>query len=392
MCPNTVYTAVSVSKNAPRAATMLLHWRFQLSVLLLSAAAATAQQGGNPFASGLFYVNPAFQSEIASSIATCTNPTACANLRLMSNISSAFWIDTKSKINGDPTDTVSVSGILADAASRNPPPTVVFIVYDVPNRDCHAKASNGEICCTYNADKTCNYDASGDCAAGIAEYETTYIDPLVALFAQYNGKVPIVAIIEPDSLPNLSTNQGDPHCGNSATNSAYTVGIPYTINAIATKAPAVSMYLDAAHGGWLGWENNAQAFASLVQGLGITQHLRGFATNVANYQPLGVACATFDWCLPNNHPNDACCSDPCHLESQYDPGVSEHQYVQVLEHYFQGQMASPKFIVDTGRNGVDGMRAECANWCNIRGAGVGRLPTSATDLPAIDAYFCKLLC
>ena len=360
----------------------------QFSVLLMMTVATLSQQGNNPFASGLFYVNPAFQSEIASSIATCTNPTACTNLRLMSNISSAFWIDTKAKINGDPTDTVSVSGILADAASRTPTPTVVFIVYDVPNRDCHAKASNGEICCNYNADKTCNYDASGDCAAGITEYETTYIDPLVALFAQYNGKVPIVAIIEPDSLPNLSTNQGDPHCGNTATSAAYTIGIPYTINAIATKAPAVSMYLDAAHGGWLGWENNAQAFASLVQGLGITQHLRGFATNVANYQPLGEACSTFDWCLPNNHPNDACCADPCHLESQYDPGVSEHQYVQILEHYFQGQMASPKFIIDTGRNGVDGMRAQCANWCNIRGAGVGRLPTSVTDLPAIDAYFC----
>ena len=256
----------------------------------------------------------------------------------------------------------------------------------MPNRDCHAKASNGEICCTYNADKTCNYDAGGDCAAGIAEYQTTYVDPLVTLLAQYNGKVPIVAIIEPDSLPNLSTNQADPHCGNSATEAAYKAGIPYAISQIAAKAPAVSMYLDAAHGGWLGWENNAQAFAQLVGSLNIGQHLRGFATNVANYQPLGVACPSFDWCLPSNHPGDACCADPCHLESQYDPGVSEHQYVQVLEHYLGGVVPNPRFVIDTGRNGVDGMRAECANWCNIRGAGVGRFPTAATDLPAIDAY------
>ena len=39
--------------------------------------------------------------------------------------------------------------------------------------------------------------------------ESTYIDPIVALFAAYNGKVPIVAIIEPDSLPNLATNMAD---------------------------------------------------------------------------------------------------------------------------------------------------------------------------------------
>ena len=38
---------------------------------------------------------------------------------------------------------------------------VVLIVYDLPNRDCHAKASNGEICCTYNSDGTCNYGGGG---------------------------------------------------------------------------------------------------------------------------------------------------------------------------------------------------------------------------------------
>lgn len=67
--------------------------------------------------------------------------------------------------------------------------------------------------------------------------------------------------------------------------------------------------------------------------------------------------------------------------------MSEHQYVQVLEQYFKGQIATPKFIIDTGRNGVDGMRSDCANWCNVRGAGVGRIPTASTDLPSIDAYF-----
>jgi cellulose 1,4-beta-cellobiosidase len=148
------------------------------------------------------------------------------------------------------------------------------------------------------------------------------------------------------------------------------------------------MYLDAAHGGWLGWENNAQDFAALVSGLGVADKLRGFSTNVANYQPLGQACPTFDWCLPSSHPGDACCEDPCHLESQYNPGVQEHQYVQVLAHYVSPFMPSPHFVIDTGRNGVDGMRSNCANWCNVRGSGVGRQPTADTDLPAlIDAYF-----
>lgn len=33
------------------------------------------------------------------------------------------------------------------------------------------------------------------------------------------------------------------------------------------------------------------------------------------------------------------------------------------------------------------MRGDCANWCNIRGAGVGHFPTVDTGNPMIDAYF-----
>ena len=45
----------------------------------------------------------------------------------------------KAKIRGE--DTNSMEGILKDAAAKNE--LVVFIIYDLPNRDCHAKASNG---------------------------------------------------------------------------------------------------------------------------------------------------------------------------------------------------------------------------------------------------------
>lgn len=74
----------------------------------------------------------------------------------------------QAKISG--ANTTTAEGILADAAKQSPIPLVTFIVYDLPNRvcgatwpirmqtanvgralvslqDCHAKASNGEICC-----------------------------------------------------------------------------------------------------------------------------------------------------------------------------------------------------------------------------------------------------
>ena len=45
---------------------------------------------------------------------------------------------------------------------------------------------------------------------------------------------------------------------------------------------------------------------------------------------------------------------------------------------------APRFLIDTGRNGVDSaIRQSCSNWCNIRGAGLGREPTAATELPGL---------
>jgi len=350
------------------------------TILVLFAFAAVCAQ--NPFSGGNFYVNPAYQQELSGSIASSSGITK-QNLQQMYNVPSAYWIDVMAKISGGNN---SVEAILKDASSQNPVPVVVFIVYDLPNRDCHAKASNGEICCYPNSDGTCNYDQSGDCSSGIAKYQSQYIDPLVTLFGSYS-KVPIVAIIEPDSLPNLATNQGDPHCGNSATTTAYLTCVPYAINQL-SKLPQVTLYVDAAHGGWLGWTTNANAFVKTITGMQILSKIRGFATNVANYQPIGVMCPQVGWCLNGQHQSDPCCSDPCRLSSEYNPAHNELNYILELYTLFSSTNFQPHFIVDTGRNGVPGMRTDCANWCNIRGAGVGHLPTINTaNMTMIDAYF-----
>ena len=79
-------------------------------------------------------------------------------------------------------------------------------------------------------------------------------DKVIPEFKKYPN-VPIVAIIEPDSLPNLATNMNFPKCQQGQ--NAYKQGIEYTLREMA-KLDHVTSYLDAAHGGWLGWDNNAQ--------------------------------------------------------------------------------------------------------------------------------------
>jgi cellulose 1,4-beta-cellobiosidase len=358
-------------------------------VLLALLALVAAQQTTNPFLGKTFYVNPSYQAELDTSIATATG-TVQSTLQSMRNVPSAYWLDVKAKVaNATDTSTTTAAGILQDSQKKGNQ-LVVFIVYDLPNRDCHAKASNGEICCTYNSDRTCNYDVGGDCAAGLSDYKANYIDKLGAILSTYTS-VPVVLIIEPDSLPNLATNQADPHCGNSATTTAYEQGIPYAIQTLSQKCPRCGIYCDAAHSGWLGWPNNMQTFTQEVRKLNIVQYLRGFATNVANYQTIGTMCTSTDpnYCLPSEgHQGEACCADPCKEETQYNPCNNEMNYVKYLNaSLYQATGVQSYFVTDTGRNAVANMRSDCANWCNIRGAGVGLTPRTTTGTTLIDAFY-----
>ena len=312
---------------------------------------------GNPFADKVFYVNPSYKESLSTSIATADGE-ILANLQAMMDVPSAYWLDRKNKITGSTTD--SMEGILEDALNKPVPELVVFIVYDLPNRDCHAKASNGEICCKYKVDGRCDYTdvSDGQCSAGLKEYKEEYIDQIAAVLAKYSSRVPIVLVIEPDSLPNLSTNQGDPRCGNSATKSAYKGGVSYAVKALKAADPYAAIYLDAGHGGWLGWKNNMKDFVRMIQSLDVTDHIRGFASNVAGYQHLGKACGTYDYCLGGQHNYDECCADPCGLISKWNPSHNELNYALHLREAMSKGINGfvPHMIIDTGRNGVAGMR------------------------------------
>merc|ERR1711968_214405 len=132
--------------------------------------------------------------------------------------------------------------------------------------------------------------ASGDCSQGLTEYKTEYVDPFVKAINDF-PTVPVVVIVEPDSLPNLATNLAEPRCGNQATQIAYKTGIAYAINQLQTTH--ATLYIDGAHGGWLGWDDNLQAFIKILGPTGLNVDLskvRGFAQNVANYQAIGEMC------------------------------------------------------------------------------------------------------
>jgi len=316
--------------------------------------------GSNPFAGTQYYLNPHYALEIDSSIDA--NPSLTTELSTIKNFASAFWIDRMSVID-------NVSTILTQARMQatqsGQQVMVALVVYDLPDRDCAAAASNGEISC-----------ADATCAAGINTYKTEFIDPIAETLASFTD-LTIVTVIEPDSLPNLATNLAVPKCQQAQI--AYTTGVAYAIQKLSALSN-VHIYVDAAHGGWLGWAANLNAavtiFSQVLTQAGGSSKIRGFSTNVANYQPLGSMTST---------------DDPCNLESQFNFAINEVKYVSLLDAAMvAGGITGMHYIIDTGRNGVPNSRTDCSNWCNIKNSGLGVPPTSNTSssgVSNIDGYF-----
>lgn len=237
-----------------------------------------------------------------------------------------------------------------NAAGADPPVAGTFVVYDLPDRDCSAAASNGEYSIADN---------------GVANYKA-YIDSIVTIVKAHSG-TNIILIIEPDSLANLVTNLDVTKCANAE--SAYLECVTYAIQEL--NLDNVSMYLDAGHAGWLGWSANitpaAQLFGTLYKNASSPAAVRGLATNVANYNAFDIASA------PSYTSGDA----------NYD----EKLYINALAPLLTQNGYPAHFIIDTSRNGVQPTeQAAWGDWCNVIGTGFGVRPTTDTGDALADAF------
>jgi cellulase/cellobiase CelA1 len=82
---------------------------------------------------------------------------------------------------------------------------------------------------------------------------------IVAIFKKYPNTA-IALVIEPDSLPNLVTNANLQTCKDSA--SGYREGVAYALKQL--NLPNIAMYIDAGHGGWLGWNDNLSKLSPII--------------------------------------------------------------------------------------------------------------------------------
>jgi cellulose 1,4-beta-cellobiosidase len=299
----------------------------------------------NPFDAARMYVNPDYVRAVRGVAARV--PGQAALLRKLEALPTAIWLSALS-------DTRHLTRYLDDAlreqTTTGQPVVSVFVLYDLPGRDCNAEASAGEL--------------SPD-AAGEARYQHDYVDVIAtALRAHPNQRIAV--IIEPDSLSNLVTNLPNPRC--AAVAGIYKRGVAYAIASL--SLPNVFLYLEAAHAGWLSWPKNlvrsVPLYAEVLKMAGGAERIRGFALNVSNYDPIKVS---------NLTPRDPA-----------GPSDDELGYVNDLAQALaRVGIAGKGFVIDTGRDGRANIRTAAESWCNVKGAGLGERPRAA-PAPMVDAY------
>ena len=144
-------------------------------------------------------VHPDTHAQVSATLERLAGADAGTRLALevMRTQPSAVWIDSKAKLYG-PEGSATVQGALASAARRREgtagragqAPLVVLVLYNLPNRDCAALASAGEICCVYAADgRRCNLLAQDmGCKHGMWEYREQFVRPFARLLAQHASR------------------------------------------------------------------------------------------------------------------------------------------------------------------------------------------------------------
>ncbi|WYZ42031.1 hypothetical protein EsH8_V_000926 [Colletotrichum jinshuiense] len=296
----------------------------------------------NVFQKYTLHANNFYRAEVQAAAESISDSSLKAKALKVADVGSFVWVDTIANIQR-----------LEPAISDVPCDHILgVVIYDLPGRDCAAKASNGEL-------------KVGE----LNRYKTEYIDPIVKILKAH-PKTAFALVIEPDSLPNLVTNSNLQTCQNSA--SGYRDGVAYAIKSL--NLPNVVMYLDAGHGGWLGWNDNlkpgAEELAKAYKAGGSPSQLRGIATNVAGWNSWDAEPGEFA-----NKP-----------DGQYNKAQNEKKYVTLFGAALKTAGMPNHAIVDTGRNAVQGLREEWGNWCNVNGAGFGVRPSGSTGLELADAF------
>jgi cellulose 1,4-beta-cellobiosidase len=190
-------------------------------------------------------------------------------------------------------------------------------------------------------------------------------------------------------------------------NGNYVNGVRYALDKL-HAIPNAYTYIDAAHHGWVGWDDNFNNFANLLATTveGTAAHkasVDGFIVNTANYSALHEEFFNINTTVNNQQVRNAHWID-------FNSYVEELAFAQGFRNKLVSSGFDPNLgmLIDTSRNGWGGAarptaaststdvntfvdqsridrRIHAGNWCNQSGAGLGERPR-ANPAAGIDAY------
>jgi endoglucanase len=362
-------------------------------------AAATATAAPRPLPAGTRFFVPAPDSAaIQQEIQLVLRGKISSAVRLGALLAQghAVWLN-----GGAPAATQkTVRQTMAAAALQHRVP--VFVIYDVPFRDCGQYSSGG--------------------ARSTAEY-LAYVDAV----AREIGTGTAVVIEEPDGLGLIPGEGCTPTAGDLAAagltlDQANTARYDQITGAVARleQNPHVNVYLDATHPGWL---NVGDATQRLLKA-GV-QAAQGFYLNASNYQYTADDVFYGTWisdCIAlvtqlhdsaGNCPNQYWDGGPAtnwdgdaldtyqvwrdapysgnHVDLKWNTTGIDSRWALMLG----AVQPTTHFVVDTSRNGLGPWNWAAAgyanagvaqDWCNPPGRGAGIAPTANTGNALVDAY------
>ena len=272
---------------------------------LLSGLAVVALRGahgdGNPFADRSLHREPSPTAILADRLRS-SDPATASALEEIADVPQGIWLKPEVDPLGEVGDRVrAISGrAAADDA------VALLVVYGVPQRDCVDSLSAGGL--------------------SVGEYPDWVAEIAAAADPEHTA-----VVIEPDALATALT------CDADFDRPARIAALGAAVGTFA--AAQVPAYVDAGHSHWL----PPRDVADLLEEVGVSR-VRGFATNVSNYQ-------TDD---------------------------DERAYAEAVVAELGG---AARYVVDTGRNGSGGTD----EWCNPPGMTLGGEPSAVVDDSAQDA-------
>ncbi|KAK0672371.1 family 6 putative glycoside hydrolase [Cercophora samala] len=307
----------------------------------------------NPFVGKTQFVNPEWSNKLTQTYKSFLKKGDVKNaLRTLQaqKVSTFVWVSRLSELGRIDEAIATARRVQKQTGKKQ---IVGLVLYNLPDRDCSAGESAGELLSGEN---------------GFERYKEEFVKPYAQKVAAAKD-LEFAIVLEPDSLGNLVTNLNIPLCAGAV--DVYRDGIAHAITQL--QQDNVHLYIDAAHGGWLGWNDNlplaADEFAEVLkradEASGKKNKIRGFATNVSNYNPLHAV-------VRENY-------------TEWSNSWDESNYATSLAPHLEERGLPAHFIVDQGRVALPGARKEWGEWCNVAPSGFGPAPSTNTNNTVVDA-------